>query len=266
MKKLGLPLASLTIVVMLGSGARAADVVDAQTGYALRLPNGWQRVPDEELKRNIAAAVKPGLSAPPKFVAAYEPADHAEYFQYPYAVVQVHSYGPGMSLATISRREVEEMVAKLTGMPASKLKEGISDEMANLVGNASLNSPTVRTTPPGFTMGMTVKVAGVPIRGQSYCVLGRTNAVFLHLYARESDWPHHAGVLQRVASSFRRTPDQAVMLGDVSRTTSGKKVGGGGINWGRVWERGAIGAVIGMVGGLIAWATKQRKKDGGRLK
>ena len=255
-------LAALLAVALFAPLARAEEVVNSDAGYALRVPAGWRRVPDEVLKEYVATVVKPGANPAPNFVAAFEPSDHAEHLQHPYAMVQVHSYGPGVSVATISRREVDDLVAKITGMPVSKLKEGFTDEAAGVLGEASVNSPTVRTTPPGFTMGIRMSVAGVPIRGQTYCVLGRTNAAFLHFYAKESEWAKHAGVLEGLAGGFRRTPDQTVTLGTETRTASGKKLGGG-IDWSRVWMKAVAGAVIGAIAGGVGWAVKRRSKAGG---
>ena len=67
-------------------------------------------------------------------------------------------------------------------------------------------------------------------------MLGRSNVVFLHFYAKESDWARHAPVFEQMAAGFRRTPDQTVTIGTRTVTTDGKTVGGG-FDWSRVGSK-----------------------------
>jgi hypothetical protein len=109
-------------------------------------------------------------------------------------------------------------------------------------------------------MGTRMEVAGNPVRGRSVALLGRSNVVFLHFYAKESEWDRHAPVVEAMAAGFRRTPDQVVTMGSRTVTTGGKTVGRRGFDWGRVGSRALIGAGIGAAIGVFSWIAKRKNK------
>jgi hypothetical protein len=248
----------LSFGLLAAGAAHAGEVTDAAIGYTLRVPDDWMRLPDDVLGEMRAAIGKPG-AAGPNFVAAYEPAVHSQPFTYPYILIQEHAY-PNTSIKTVSRAEIENIVTEIAGAPPEKLTEALSDDAAQLLTKASIGTPTVVTSPPGFLMATRLTVEGVgPVRGQSVCVLGRTNAVFLHFYAREAEWASHAQRVESLVGNFRRTPDQTVTLGQKTMTTSGETVGDG-MDWSLVWTKAIAGAVIGGVIGLGGWLNQRRKK------
>jgi hypothetical protein len=250
---------ALILALCLSTSSPAADVVDNAVGYLLRVPEGWRQIPAEAMQQSQAVLTKPGASAP-KFIAAYEPESHTSHFQYPYVMVQVHDYGNGLSLSAISRSEVEQLVKSLTGTGAQRLKENLADDVAKLMTDPSIESPAVTTTPPGFVMGMRMSVAGSPIRGRTLALFGRTNVVFLHFYAKESELATQAPAMEEFAAGFRRTPAQTVTLGSRTLTTGGRPVGGGGFDWSKVGSRALIGAAIGAMVGAFGWLSKRKKK------
>ncbi|MDQ3440807.1 MAG: hypothetical protein M3478_10710 [Planctomycetota bacterium] len=86
-------------------------------------------------------------------------------------------------------------------------------------------------------MNINMTVAGVgPVRGRSYCVLGRTGATILHFYAEQHDWDARAATLDKLAASFRRTPGQTVTLGRDTVTTGGTTLKKG-FDWNRVGQK-----------------------------
>jgi hypothetical protein len=250
--------AALLLVMAAGAGsARAQDVVDPSAGYTLAVPDGWDAIPDGPLGRAKSLMFKPGAANAPNFVAGFEPSGHKTYFEYPYVLVQVQSYGQNLSLGTISRSELEEMVAKLTGVPAAQFKKTLSTEVASALRDASIDAPTLLSSPPGLVMGSTLNVRGVgTVRGRSVCLLGRTNAVMVHFYAKDDDWDQCADVAEQFADGFHRTPDQSVILGDVTSTTSGERVGA--FDWNKVGGKALVGGiVVGVAGlfGLVKWKS-----------
>lgn len=253
---------SLPVLVFLGviaARSPAVEIVDIEAGYTLSLPEGWERISDDALKQ-VSDALGGGSSDSPNFVAAFGPAGRDSDFQYPYALVQVHNYGAGINLATISRHELEGMVANLTGVPMNELTNGLSDKATELVLNATLDSPRVILTPPGFVMESKVdyEEAGV-IRGSTLGIVGRTNTVFLHFYGKEAEWSQCREPLEQLASGFHRTQDQRVVIGEVTRTTTGKQLGGG-LDWGRMGEKALVGLVLGAIVGAIGMATSRRNQ------
>lgn len=153
----------------------ASEVVDRDVGFTLRLPGGWRRIPDQAFAQMQAAARKPGTEGP-VYVAAFEPASNKLHFQHPYVLLQVHSYGQNLSVATISRSEVAELVRSLTGTRREDLTESLSDHAAGLLTDAVIEKPTVLTVHPGFVMDLKTNVAGTgSIRGRSVALFGRSN-------------------------------------------------------------------------------------------
>src|SRR5687767_10396070 len=227
--------------------AGAAQITDAVNGYTVRPPAGWKAMPDDVLQQTMGVVRKQGAANAPQFVAAYEPANHTTPFQYPYVMIQRQPYPGGTSISTISRKELDQMVSQITGVRPEQMKEALSDDIAGLVNDAKIDAPTVIASPPGFVMGSKLDVAGVgPVRGRSIARLGRTNAVFLHFYAKESDWPAHASTCAAFFNGFQRTPDQAVTTANVTRSTDGRTLGGG-FDWSRVGRMALVGAVIGAI-------------------
>lgn len=240
----------LAVMAACVATAHADDTADRSAGYTLAVPDGWDAIPDGPLGRAKSLMFKPGAANAPNFVAGFEPSGHKTYFEYPYVLVQVQSYGQNLSLGTISRSELEETVTKLTGVPAAQLKKNLSTEAASALREASIEAPTLLSSPPGLVMGTTLNVRGVgTVRGRTVCLLGRTNAVMVHFYAKDDDWDKYSDVAEQFAAGFHRTPDQSVILGDVTTTTSGERVGG--FDWSQVSSKALIGGIVGGVAGLF---------------
>ncbi len=109
-------------------------------------------------------------------------------------------------------------------------------------------------------MNINMTVAGVgPVRGRSYCVLGRTGATILHFYAEQHDWDARTATLDKLAASFRRTPGQTVTLGRDTVTTGGTTLKKG-FDWNRVAQKTMAGAIVGGLIGGIAWLFKRGKR------
>lgn len=264
MGKLSQTWIALAVLTCVAGTTGAVEVVDPKVGYSFTLPDGWQRVPDEALARVLSITMRPGAQAP-RFVAAYEPSEHRSHLQYPYLLVQVQSYGKGLDLATISRRELDDMVVKLTGVPASRLKQNLTADAAKAVSGLSFEAPMVFTDPPGITVETTMKVAGVgSVHSRTIGRLGQTNAVFLHFYAKDRGWMAHWDLLDKLDTSFRRTPDQAITVADATRTSSGNELSpGGGFDWGRVGGKAIFGGMAGAIAGAFALFARGRKTVSG---
>jgi hypothetical protein len=256
------PFALVVVAILLAIGsapaASAEPVSDASLGYTLNVPAGWQRIPDAALRQNFAGVTKPGMPAP-NFVAAFQPRRNASSFDYPYVLVQIHDYGNGISLASVSRSDVDDIVSKLTGLKPEQFKRAMSDEVAPLFQDASIERPTVTTSPPGFVTDINLRVAGRgAVRGRSCALLGRTNVAFIHFYAREADWASNARTLEGLVTSFRRTPGQSITMGQSTMTTGGKTLSNG-FDWTRVWSKALAGGILGAAGAMVGRAVNRRK-------
>jgi hypothetical protein len=254
--------AALLLVLTVCATAQAEDVVDQEAGYALSVPEGWDRIPDGPLGRATSMMRSAGAASGPTFIAGFEPSGHKTYFEYPYVLVQFQSYGKGLGLRTISQTELSDLVTKLTGIPSGQLKQGLSGEAASVLRDVSIDRPTMLTSPPGFVMGTTLNVRGVgTVRGRSVCLLGRTGALTVHFYANDDDWDTYADVAEAFATGFKRTPDQAVTIGEATLTTSGERVGG--FDWSMVWNKAVIGGIVGGLAGLLGLGGWVKKRSGG---
>jgi hypothetical protein len=69
-------------------------------------------------------------------------------------------------------------------------------------------------------------------------------------------------VRDHIAAGFHRTPDQAITLGETTRTTSGRVLERGGFDFGKIIGMAIGGAVIGAVVGAIAWIFRRNKPHG----
>jgi hypothetical protein len=232
------------------------EIVDLQSGFALTIPEGWEQVPGDALKEVTDALGS--ASGSNNFVAAIGPAGREAHFAYPYALVQVVHYENGKRMLQVSREELETVVAGLTGLPASKFTSGVPDELSNLVRDASIDRCQLITTPPGFVIEATVDYEGVgEICSTTRGIIGRTNVILLHSYARADEWPQYAQTFQQLASGLRRMDDQVVTMSAASRDTASRTTRGG-IDWDRVRAQ----AVLAVVVGAIASAVGKRAKRG----
>ena len=133
--------AALTIALCAVHAALAADVSDPAAGDTLRVPCDWKRVPDAPLRQMRAALSKPGVTGP-NFIAAYEPAAHSTSFTYPYLLIQQESYGSNVNVGTISRSELDSMVAEISGTPVLSLTKNFSGDAAKMLSSATIGKPT----------------------------------------------------------------------------------------------------------------------------
>lgn len=249
---------SLIVLSLCTSFGLAEEVIDRRTGYSLQLPPGWERIPDDVIQQTFSAITKPG-SASPNYVGAFQPAEHATYFQYPYVLIQIHSYENGASLSSISRQEIQDLVVALTGLKPHQLKQDLSENASELLQGAEIGSATVLNSPPGFVMPIKLNVAGIgPVQGRSYCLFGRTNAALLHFYTKETDWAQHAPLYDSFVRGFARTPDQTVVLGNATVTSEGRTLRRG-FDWSQIWSKTIIGALVGALLGGLHWARSRGK-------
>ena len=86
-------------------------------------------------------------------------------------------------------------------------------------------------------------------------VFGRTNTVYLHFYAQESDWSKYAEVMAQLASGFRRTQHQEVSIGVLAALPSG-------IDWQRAAGKGIVGAVVAAIAAMLGAMGRKKSKTG----
>jgi len=259
MRRVPFALAVALLAALAAARAAPAETVsDAALGYTLEVPAGWQRIPDATLRQNFAGVTKPGAPLP-NFVAAFQPKRNASYFEYPYVLVHVQDYGNGVSLSSVSRSDVDEIVSSITGLKPDQIKRSMSDEAAAALKGAAIERPTVITSPPGFVTDIHLNVAGRgDVRGRSYALLGRTKVAYVHFYAREADWSSNSRTLEGLVTSFRRTPGQSITMGQSTVTTTGRTLSKG-FNWTSVWSKALAGGILGAAGAMVGRFANRRK-------
>ena len=227
--------------------ARAGQFSDAELGYSLTIPDEWSAIPQTEIDAFYQRAINPQNPPPWTYCAAFQPTSHKRSFQFPYILVQNQPYPGGKHIDSISESELKQIVAGATGINTKDLRNSLSPEASKLL--LSVNSPAASysTHPPGFQMSMTMAAAGAgTVRLRSVALVGRDHCIMVHFYAPQAQWEQYAPTFQKIADSFRLSPQQQVSLG--------------GFNWDRVGNSAAIGAIIGGVVGLFVWIFKRAGK------
>ena len=217
-------------------------------GQFLSFAPGWRQIPADAISQMQA---KLGGGQNFSFVDGMEPAKHSHRFEYPYGLIQRTDDPSGRHISSVSEKELQQIVAAVSGVSQADLKKAVPGEASSLISNVGKINASYFTSPPGFTMEMTMNVQGIgAVHGKSIGFLGKDHLLMLNLYSRQSEWETNAPNIQKMLDGFQIDESQKISFGAQSEM--------GGVPFSRVLGRIAGFCVIGaLVAVFIGWKFKK---------
>ncbi len=156
---LGLALATAGVLPL--REIQAASYHGALYGYNLTIPDDWINVPPEVVKVAAEAVTNPKSERTFVFDAAFQPASHEQWLDYPYVIVQVMPYASMGIFTQINEDEFAQVTKSMTGVDFGRaVDSALSSDARSFVSEARIESPQLDTGKRRFLLPITMSVAG----------------------------------------------------------------------------------------------------------
>ena len=216
MGKWALRFTTALIFGLLSTSLHAGVFKDSKIGYSVWVPDSWQQIPFSavaEMKQRVSGGRTTNFS----YADAFEPSSNARHFMYPYALVQTTMYPGNRSISSVSEKELQKMVAEVTGMSPSDVKKVAPDGASSFIENIGKIQAHYFTSPPGFKMDMSMSVVGVgKVHGRSVGFFGKDSLLMLNIYAPENQWQKYSADFDKMLDAFQIDAAQKISFGEDS--------------------------------------------------
>ena len=247
------------VILLVGLTVARAQVAEALThhgdlyGYSLDIPADWKAIPPDVIQKVTAVLIKPGTANAPIYDAAFEPAAHETWFQYPYLTVQVIPYSR-FGQGQINEDQFPEVIKHLTGMETNKVLDStIKPDARSIFGAVNVGQPQLETASRRYLVPINMNVANIgPVRTLMAGYFGRESLVQVAVSARQKDWDAAAGPAQKIIDSFRFDPDKAYSVAEAEAHPSSRSI------WHGTGEAAAVGAVLALLAYFGRKMTKSK--------
>lgn len=208
---------------------------DTELRYSLTLPERWQQIPNDVIQATTNQTAQAAKMPAQEFAAGFQKRSGA-WFTYPYVLIQNHP----VNSATF-------------GQLSSLMKDLGSDEDELLpngqafVSEVGIGEPVTDSARGIVMVPLKMNVANVgPVRGLMALKPGRLGIAQLSFYAPEGEFEDYAVDLNVFLDSLQF---------DKGYEYSRARAVARGLGVGRILEKGLVGAILGLLAGLIAWAV-----------
>ncbi len=133
-------LASFITALAFAAAARGETFHSTTGEYTIEIPQGWVRIPDEQVQKLMGVMFKAGSSSKFQVDAAFQADGKADWFTYPYVMVQIIPYPNGAGQPT--ERQMKDMVAQFTGATLDKVKDQFSEPAQGLMKGIDVGKVT----------------------------------------------------------------------------------------------------------------------------
>jgi hypothetical protein len=211
---------------------------DAESQFTLELPDGWRPLTPAELQRVHDAIPEPARSQV-RYSAGFKPVVGAS-SGYPYVLVQPTPFRAENPTwddieAALASETVEKKITEMEGTLGSLLKGATHDATA------------LDRTRSVYVTRMSLDLAGKGVvEALSVGHLGKGRIVQLHAYALRDEFDATLPVFEQLNESFR--------------WDAGHEFHPGPSRWERIGRGALIGAIVGVLGGLVLGALRKRKQ------
>jgi hypothetical protein len=204
---------------------------DSYLHFSLQLPDGWTTMSPDALARINETVRRRMPRARVSYDAGFQPKGEAP-GSYPYIVVQWHS----QKTAGRSLEDIESDLSRGFARAAKRVEGRARDVAKNFtVGDIAVDPSKNR-----IIMRVEMDVSGVgKVQGLSVGTIGAEGIVYLHCYARESDFERDLPAFDSIADSFQYDPGFAFTPGTLA------------ISWWLSWMPNLGGTLIGVLLGAL---------------
>ena len=243
----------VTAVFLSGERSHAEIFRGTKYGYSITIPSNWMVIPAEKVREAAELLYDHKGSQKIKVItdAAFQSAQSAEWFEYPYVIVQVIPYGNYGINRQINEDEFNLFIKSMTGVDAAKtIDAALPTELRELVSDFNFEKPHIDKTRRRFFVPFMTNITGVgKVRGLTVGYFGRECIVQVNFYAAEGNWDQHISVGTSIIDSFRfdlaKEYVAAAALKPVNRSI-----------WSGVGEKAIVGGIIGVL--LMIFFTVSR--------
>jgi hypothetical protein len=209
-------IAFLLTAAALASMGLAEAVDDPEMGYSIQIPNGWREIPKPVVNRLQEILIKPGAKVDFVFYAAYEPATHSSYFDFPYMLVEQAPNPGGVERTTITEDDLRAAAATFSGSAAGTAqatREDLTTQASKQLGDMQYQGATYSTQPPAVSFGISVSTPGGQVHADGKLLIGRHRRLAIFFYTSGNDPYDYSPVQQEIANSFHLDPREQTVLG-----------------------------------------------------
>ncbi len=228
-------------------------------GYHITLPHDWVTVPKDVLDDVFAQLRNQATPSTTIYDAAFQLASAAQWFEYPYVLVQPLPYSKFGLNRQLNEDEFPRYISMITGVDVTKIvDESFAPDIRGLLQNTTLGQPQLDTSNRRYLLTINMDVAGIgPVRGLMVGYFGRDSIVQIMFYSRRAEWDQHATVASLIMDSFRFDPEKAYSVQTAIANPTPPSL------WSRVAAKGIAGAIGGGLFALIfgGIAASKRKKE-----
>ena len=246
--RLWLSTTMVAAICMAFSMTARAEQTFRKEAFSIALPDGWVEIPGEVLdayEREIASLAP---AAPRQsYDYGFQEDGAPRWLHYPYILVQIKNEG------RIPEGELEKLESVSGQGEIDRRKEDLSPvisrmEAGRMVYDKQAGVVWLRIEADVVDVG--------PVSGLSGIVPTEKGVVQVNGYALKDDFSRYEEVFESAIASLTPSPELAYR----SRWSDGPPPAIGGMDWGRVLERAAAGAVVGGFVALLAALWTRRKK------
>jgi hypothetical protein len=246
---------ALLLVFGVGSRIGRAEAYHSQQfGYTTTVPAGWKKIPDDLVQKAMATLYRADAKNVPTVDAAFEPAEHKNWFDYPYVMCSCTLYSKVGQQGQINEDQFAEFTRQMTGTNAKKtIDSQMNNDAKKLLDDLTMGQPELDAPNRRFMLSTTLQVPGVgPVRNVTYGYFGRYSLVEVSFCVEEKNWVATAGSAQQFFDSFRFDPDTAYSVAEAAQHPASRSI------WSGVGQSAVVGGVLALIGGLTVRRGKKK--------
>jgi len=221
------------------------QIVDAGNDYKVTLPHSWVEIPEDILDQ-YEKAIQEATKQIQTYEYGYQSNTATNWFEYPYALVQVNRKG-----------RVPEGQLKQYQKIESGFKEGMDKVEAaasDLLSNAAMGETVYDQDSHILWSKMSIDVSGIGrVKGLIAIKLTEFGTIQFMGYAKEDNFTHYEAIYRKIVHSItvQDSEKYTPRFTDNAPTIFG-------INLGQTLIAGVIGALIGGIFVLFKFFTKRK--------
>ena len=242
-------LISYVLLIVTFAGVSIASSSELQkNGFSISLPDGWVEMPRDVIDTHEKEIARLAPNVPTQHIDyGFQLGSSKNWFEYPYILVQMKNTGriPESQLEKLEGYSVQESL--------DKHKKGLNSIMSDFqVGKMVYDKQTKM-----IWMRIELNVANIgPISGISGMVPTEKGFIQVMGYSLRENYPTYEAIFQSVALSVSTEPGLAYK----PKWSDSLPPAVTGIDWGKVAEKGIVGALIGGIIALIAGLLRKKKQ------
>lgn len=201
---------AVVLLVPLTAGAQGEDRYHSdEHQYSVTIPDGWQRISDEDLRRNFEGVIQPGQSF--EYEAAFEPEGTPSPFSGPYFLLQVTPYDKIGNGSQPTESDIRAVLRQMGDLDlVEETERALTSEGNDRLENAEMGEVQYDPDTQSYTVKMQLQTRHRgALRTQLYGKFGRHAFIQLNFYTSPSEWEEYKPAYRQAAQSMEFDEDAA---------------------------------------------------------